>query len=280
MQLYKNGADHTPSPCRSYLNYGLFEYPERVQIWDLRLDTWYYQIDEELGHMGLQDGPVTCEGGPLYLWQQLAGFRDAFADLARLRPVAQVNYQEREPIPAGYWAAAPMESEDAFVRTVETGFRAHDHILQGAYVMWEGRAMVRDHSGDLVERWLPDMGFTRLYAGLNGKPLRDLTHGQPVQWRAPVYMNFVSLFRRDNTEILTAARDQWKRLQALEPPATVDFDESSPAELIVALADPPAGTPPDNEELYERNTPRLREAIRRWEQATGHPFEWEVSLED
>jgi len=165
------------------------------------------------------------------------------------------------------------------VRAVETGFRSRDHILQGGYVVWEGRAVVRDNNRDFVEHWLPDMGFTRLYAGLDGKPLRELSQGQPVQWRAPVFMNFVSLFRRDNRDVLAVARAQWRRLRSLDPIATVDLGESSPAKLIVALADPPSGTPSDNRDLYEFNAPRLRAAIAKWEQATGHPFQWATSLD-
>jgi hypothetical protein len=236
-------------------------------------------MDEQLGRMELPAGPVIREGGGRYLWQQFAAFRDAFAPGARLHAVAQINYQEREPIPAGYWASAPLESEAAFVRAVETGFHSRDHILQGGYVVWEGRAVVRDKKSDLVEHWLPDMGFTRLYAGLDGRPLRALSQGQPVAWRAEVYMNFVSLFRRDNSTVLAMARTQWKRLRSLDPTATVDREESSPAELIVALADPPSGTPSDNRDLYESNAPRLRGAIAKWEQATGHPFKWATSLD-
>jgi len=277
---HQDGGGNDPSnPYRLYLNYGLFEYPERVRIWDLQLDTWYFDMDEQLGRMERQAGPVIREGGGRYLWQQLAAFRDAFAPVARLHPVAQINYQEREPIPAGYWTSAPLESEAAFVRAVETGFRSRDHILQGGYVVWEGRAVVRDNNRDFVEHWLPDMGFTRLYAGLDGKPLRELSQGQPVQWRAPVFMNFVSLFRRDNRDVLAVARAQWRRLRSLDPTATVDLGESSPAKLIVALADPPSGTPSDNRDLYEFNAPRLRAAIAKWEQATGHPFQWATSLD-
>jgi hypothetical protein len=68
-------------------------------------------------------------------------------------------------------------------------------------------------------------------------------------------------------------------LRSLDPTATVDLGESSPAKLIVALADPPSGTPSDNRDLYEFNTPRLRAAIAKWEQATGHPFQWATSLD-
>lgn len=274
-----NHPSHWRQLYRNYLNYGLFESPERAPIWDLRLDTWYYQTDEALGRMDLQAGPVIREGGLRTLWQQLAAFRDAWAPLARLQSVAYINYQEREPIPAGYFASAPLESEAAFTRAVETGFRARDHILQGGYVVWDGLVMVRDDHGDVVERWLPDLGFTRLYADLDGRRLQDVSQGQPLRWWAYVHMNFVSLFRRDNCETLTLARERWKRLRALDPTATVDSDESSPAEVIVALADPPSGAPYDNRALYDCNAPRLREAIAQWERATGHSFQWATSLD-
>src|SRR5690242_9245295 len=119
MQQRDGGANGPSNPYPLYLNYGLFEYPERVRIWDLQLDTWYFDMDEQLGRMELQAGPVIHEGGGRYLWQQFAAFRDAVAPVARLHPVAQINFQEREPIPAGYWASAPLESEAAFVRAVE-----------------------------------------------------------------------------------------------------------------------------------------------------------------
>lgn len=280
MQHRDSGVNPPSLPLERYLNYGRFDHPERVRIWDVRLDTWYYLADENLGRMDLPAGPVTRAGGVRHLWQQLAAFHAAFAPMARLHPVAQINYQEREPIPAGYWTRAPLESEAAFVHAVETGFRAREHILQGGYVEWDGLAMVWDDTtGDVVERWLPDMGHTWLYAGLEGKSLPDLSQGQAVPWWAFVHMNFISLFRRDNSATLAVARAQWKRLRALDPTTTVDRNESSPAELIVALADPPSGAPPDNQDLYAVNAPRLRGAIAQWEQATGQPFQWKTSLD-
>lgn len=279
MRHRDSGANHPSSRYQHYLNYGLFEYPEQVRIWELRLDTWYYQMDEELGRIELQAGSVAREGGGRYLWQQLAAFRDAFASIARLHSLVQINYQEHEPVPAGYWVSASVDSEAAFVRAVETGFRSPDHVLQGAYISWDGRAVVRDKSSDVVEYWLPNMGFTRLYADFDGRQLRDLREGQPVRWWATIYMNFVSLFRRDNRDVLEVARAQWKQLRALDPSVTMDRDETSPAELLVALVNPPSGTPLDNRELYEYNAPVLRGAVAKWEQATGHPFQWATSLD-
>ncbi|HEY7778863.1 MAG TPA: hypothetical protein VIC85_01505 [Ktedonobacterales bacterium] len=279
MHHRRHGANQPPSPYEQYLNYGLFERPERVGIWDLHLDTWYYELDKVIGQMEPAQGPVTHEGGGHYLWRQLSAFRDAFASLARLDATARVNLQEREPIPTGYWADVPLADEATFLRAVEAAFARPDDVLRGAYVGWDARVVVRDDEGRPVERWLPHTEKTWLRADLEGRRLADVSAGQPVRWRALVYMSFVSLFRRDNGAVLAVARDTWRRLRALNPAETLDRDELSPAELIVALADPPAGTPSNNQDLYERNAPRLREAVARWEYTTGYPFEWRTSLD-
>jgi hypothetical protein len=63
-------------------------------------------------------------------------------------------------------------------------------------------------------------------------------------------------------------------LQDADPEISLDEDDSTELAYLVALVDPPAGTPPSNQDLYAAHWPLLQQAIRRWEQSLGSTFHW------
>jgi hypothetical protein len=109
-------------------------------------------------------------------------------------------------------------------------------------------------------------------------------------WKVELGCSFLSLFRSTNAEVLARVRERCQRWLEVHPSGVVDppddeddesqgtGDEWEEEDYIVTLATPPPGTPPDNRDLYERNAPRLRAAVGRWEEKLGAPFEWAVDL--
>ena len=91
-----------------------------------------------------------------------------------------------------------------------------------------------------------------------------------------------ALFFADNRDVLVPARrfHRAKKQGIAEDagrtddraPATEDIEEVFSGS--VTLLEPPPGTPETNQDLSERNAPRLRAAIAQWEQVSGHAFEW------
>jgi hypothetical protein len=83
--------------------------------------------------------------------------------------------------------------------------------------------------------------------------------------------------------MLERVRAYWRAWLEAHLPDAAPGDEISRALLqdvrerhdneayVMTLAEPPDGTPLDNQDLYERNWPRLQAAVQRWLQ---HPFRW------
>jgi hypothetical protein len=257
-----------------------------------RMDTWYYLYNELLGTLEMGMGPLTArQGAGRFMGEHLARFLDAWGRLARPQELSiSFNRVSGRPVGDGFLVEARepqavMQEVQERVQQVSadsefmTVMRGHFDVL----------VTLRADDGTLQDRWLSRAA--RVYFASdwrdwsNAARLLALDPASPeshVHWSASVDLEVLSLFRRDNHAVLERVRHQWQVLRATHPEAKrLDIDDNHPDDwMIVTLAKPPADTPPDNQELYERNAPRLREAISRWEQATGHHFEWAVSLDD
>lgn len=173
--------------------------------------------------------------------------------------------------------------------------------ITGFIVVFDLQAPVRDEHGQLAQVWIPNAGSANYHArytagSVSNRPrsvavtylLTPSAQAGIAPWKVELECSFLSLFRSTNAEVLARVRDRWQRWLVAHPSGTADVpddedDESQGAgdeteDYIVTLAVPPPGTPPDNRDLYERNTPRLRAAIERWEERLGAPFEWAVDL--
>lgn len=166
------------------------------------------------------------------------------------------------------------------------------------------QANVRDNAGRLAQVWLPYGGHAYYHAHYSDGTRSNLPQSVAVTYRltpsaqsgsAPwvvqLHCKFLSIFRADNGELLARVRSVWQQWQQAHPIETStdnaddEYDDKNgweneeyAGDYIITLAAPPHGTPPDNRELSERNTPYLHSAVARWEQRLGTSFEWAVTL--
>lgn len=258
--------DSNPSAPPSYMryvDYGDFPRPDEVVLFQLRMDTWYFRELEDLGRMPLGNGPITKESGVAQaLGSYIAGFKEAFAGLFRLN--TQDSY-------FGVQLASDQFAEQFAARLPER------KVIDGVSTHFAVWAALRDWQGAIQHQWMTGVGNFWLSARRNtAAGSEDLN--TPRSWSARVIVGVGSLFRPDSQQALTHIRTVWEDLRQQHPEVTsfADMPESDDLEgpLGITLTEVPPGTPSDNRELAALNLPRLQAAVARWEQITGHSFEW------
>jgi hypothetical protein len=215
----------------------------------------------------------------------------------------QSTYERLTSFSGGFAGLRTQEEVEALQTTPEQP--AYEGIT-GFIVGFALQATVRDEHGQLAQVWIPKAGSANYHArytagSVSNRPrsvavtylLTPSAQAGIAPWTVDLDCNFLSLFRATNAEVLARVRERWQHWLEAHPSGTADVpddedDESEQGEgasdewevedHIVTLAQPPLGTPPDNQDLYKRNTPLLRTAVRRWEEKLGAPFEWAVDL--
>jgi hypothetical protein len=283
-------------------NAGNFPFP----FFAVNMDTWYYMVawadpnHVTLGALVLADAPLTAaQGVAAFIARQVVAFLDAFAGV--FRPVwVQVGYHEPRSnntiFHAFHFAGPQSPEEGAAIQTaLEASADAYESLVT-LRIAYDMRATVRDEHGQFTEIWLPDAGEASYHAHHTAGSLsqylahygaRSLSLLAPsaqeriAQWSAKLECNFISLLRESNADMLGRVRTRWQRwLQTHPIDAESDDeleDEHENESYVITLAVPPPATPPDNWDLAERNLPRVRAAVARWEQRLGTPFEWVVT---
>lgn len=280
-----------------------------VPYLSLNLDSWYYSewADPDhaamLGTLELGIGPLTvAQGASDFIARQVAAFQGAFADLFRPTTV-EVWYKPKltAPMKNAFHFAAPKSPTEVQAMQSQLEHSSYDGITS-LWITFDVRTVVRDWDGELRPTWLPAAGqlwCNATYAsgmehegpgtGAARYRLTPLAQAGMAVWTATLRCSVISLFRRSNAGALTYARAEWQSwLQAHPQTNTSVGDEQAeddahaetPYAYIVTLAEPPPGTPADNQMLHDLNTPRLREAVSRWEQALGQSLQWGVDLEE
>jgi hypothetical protein len=295
----------TPAELRTYRDYSLFQ---------LNMDTWYYSEWADpnqwatLGSAALGEGPLTvAQGVAAFVAQQVADFRDAFADL--FRPVAvRVGYYKPHLSGVGRIVNDfPAPETPADVQAIQTTLEQSSATYEGITFLgidFALRATVRGDDGQLVEVWLPYAGeaaySARYFDGYRSNLpqsvavtylLTPAAQTGIVPWTVDLHCNFISLFRATNAEVLARVRASWHAWLQTHPieAAQGDADDGNEGDgtgeeadyeedFILTLAVPPQGTPPDNRDLSARNAPRLRAAVARWEERLSATFEWTVTV--
>jgi hypothetical protein len=271
----------------------------------LTMDTWYYaewadhHHTASLGTLALGDGPLTAaQGAAAFIARQVALFLDAFSGIF-LPTAVRVGYRPHLTGVVYHAFDFPVPETPEEVQAIQTSLEqsAYDGIVNLTidFDLW---ATVRDEDGQFTQLWLPDAGTARYRAhytdGYSADPprygavtylLTPEAQAGRAPWAVDLECNFISLFRATNADVLARVRGQWQQWLQTHPLNMELSDEGDGAEdaseqddEVVTLAVPPHGTPPDNRDLYDRNTPRLRAAVARWEQRLGTPFEWAVTL--
>lgn len=279
----------------------------------INMDSWYYAEWADpnhlasLGTVALGDAPLTAaQGVAAFVARQVALFLDAFAGV--FRPVwVQVGFQPRLSgvVFHAFHFAGPQIPED--VAAIQTALEQSADAYEGLVsirIAYEMRATVRNANRQLTEVWLPEAGEASYQAHYTDGYRSNLPRSVAVthlltpsaqagiaQWTANLECTFISLLRESNADVLGRVRTRWQQWLQTHPidaeladgnedenDETVGDSEERTEEYIVTLAVPPSGTPSDNRDLAERNMPRVRAAVARWEQRLGTPLEWVVTL--
>lgn len=278
-----------------------------LPLFHVNMDTWYYSewADSNhralLGTLALGDAPLApAQGVAAFVARQVTAFLDAFSGV--FHPVAvRVWYKPRLSgvVHHAFDFPAPETSKD--VQAIQTTLEQAADTYEGITsldIEFALRATVRDENGQLAQIWLPDAGEASYHAHYSDGYVSNLPRSVAVTyvltplaqegiapWAVNLECNYMSLFRESNNDVLTRVRSQWQRWLQTHPTNSPLDDEDDDAvgdsegwkeDYIVTLAVPPPGMPPDNRELYERNTPRVHAAVARWEERLGTAFEWAV----
>jgi hypothetical protein len=274
-------AGGRPEP-EDYVNYGvLIGNPDNPYL-HTRMDTWYYSDSvDDVGEMDLGEASLSARNGlGVAATHWLAAWWEGFRGLALPLDVSAPYVKSLRP--TVLLGEHKVIQPDTTPQAVGSWLETITYPIYQLHIPFDLEVTVRAWDGTLQETRLLRPGFVDLSAtGWDPRnwTVDELAEPPVMAWRALMTLDNVSLFRRSNAPVLQRVRRLWKMRRELDP-GSGSLEVHTEDDAIVTLADPPPGTPPDNEELYERNAPRLREAIRRWEQATGCPFKWKVSLED
>jgi hypothetical protein len=257
-----------------YVNYGLQAITRTPELLRLRMDTWYYADSDHLGHIALGDTGVTAEKGlPTFLVDQLAQVFAMSGPYIRFHPNVRIGHQPTlSSIRASVTPLTALNEKDLLAKL-------HHWLQQTPDVVtlllsdFDLCLAVRATDGEVIDCWLPLAGNLSLSAQVESTQKDRQTHASTFAWQGGLDLRVLSLFRRDNEAEIQHARILWERFRDADPEIDI-FPEEADEDPIVVLADSPAGTPRDNEELCKRNLPRIQAIIHAWEAATDRRFHW------
>lgn len=268
-QLYRVGGR-----WEDYTNFGILQdfKDSGDNIFPLHIDTWYYDnAINPLGHMDLRKiGTKDHLDTGAFLAQQAETFSEAFSGLVQLHTIARVGYRPPEERIRSFALNSSMDRLTALAQELPGA------IILGSIIRFDVLVTLRGPDGYIGDIWLRNVGDLQLFGGIVEPPPQSSGNSARAAGHAILQLDVASLFMSDNQTTLVQTRNQWKRIREIDPTVTIDLREDSPASPVVTLVDPPSSTPLDNQELFEKNGPRLAQAISIWEDRTRCPFIWEI----
>jgi hypothetical protein len=255
-----------------YTNYGILQdlWESVGNIFPLHMDTWYFDdAYSPVGHMDLGEyGMVEQLSVGAFLTEQVHAFGEAFTAIVRLHTDATVYYRRPDQ------GIRTFHLDESVDQLPEIAKQLPDSLITGLIVRFDVLATLRGPDGYIGDLWLRNVGALQLSIRIPAQAQQRAALPHVSPWMTTLHLDIVSLFLPDNQATLLQTRNEWKRLREVDPTVTIDSREDSPAPPVVTLVDPPPSTPLNNQELYEKNGPRLAQAISAWEGLTGHPFMW------
>jgi hypothetical protein len=267
--------------------------------------------DAIIGTVDVGEAPLTlAQGVSAFLVEQVQAFHDQFAGV--LRPRALYLYpksdltgvgSEQQYFQAPKTAADAQALQDAIDRLTSYRPWVGDvpvDAITGMAIVYDLFATIGDERGAYQDLWLPWAGRMWYHANDYWQGYIPPTHGvvgthvlSPLAkvgravWDAKLTCDFLSLFRPDNVAVLDRVRAYWQTWLQAHPPGDLPEDDMTHEQLeeaeekpheayFMTLTEPPDGTPLDNQDLHERNWPRLQAAVQRWERWLQRPFSWSV----
>jgi hypothetical protein len=261
-----------------YVNHGLEAIARTPELLQLRMDTWYYADIDHLGDLALGNVGVTAETGmPAFVVEQLAHVLAGFGPYVRFAPTVLVGHKPTLKSIRAFVAPLVAQIPEERLEKLQRWLQQTPDIVTLIVCDFDLYLAVRTASAAVVDHWLPLVGRLSFSARLDANQEDAQTHISTVAWQGGLDLRVLSLFRRDNEVEIQHARALWERFHDADPEIDL-FPEKANEDPIVVLAESPAGTPPDNEELCKRNLPRLRTMINAWEAMTGSRFHWTAQV--
>lgn len=274
-----DGWNQTTTPRRRemFVNYGTLTERDADVILPLQLDTWFFQEIPSLGKMSIGANELTAAGDVAgFLAERLGAFYNAMSPLARFCSKLTVWYKSSPPILRTFNMSLDANTPTDLEAQLHASLGERSAVV-GISSEFDLMIAVRASDGQIRDHWLLHQGSIHLQAQL-GRDIRLSSQGKvALPWQARLVTPVTSVFRSNNQLTLLHARALWRRLRQLDP--TIDaFPPAIDEDLVVTLAEPPRNTPADNRALQTRNAPRLEAALKRWQEATGQQFVWDVPL--
>jgi hypothetical protein len=269
----------------AYINAESLQLPHDAHYLALRMDTWYFCEAEEVGSLDLGEAPIVGSAAVAeQLARNVASVSHAFADLAHVQGIS-VYYRPALDAPAVHKFYFPPMTTDTLARAVETRLAQRPCFVTALDVSLNLEVTLRDHRGALTAATLPGAASVYFAAQWASRSTPYLVMPQPIPsarqgsapWTATLSLDVASLFRQTNAAVLDEVRAEWQHARSggTEADGIVGAHECC---AVVTLARTPAGTPPDNRELAERNAPRLESAVARWASGLRASFAWQTPL--
>jgi hypothetical protein len=264
-----------------------------------------------IGAVDLGEAPLTlAQGVSAFLIDQMQAFQEHCCGV--LRPRALYLYTLPELTGVGseqHYFRVPNTAEDAqaLQEAIDrlTSYRSgvgdvSVDAIHGMAIISDMFVTIRDERSAYQDLWLPWAGTMWYHANDYWEGYIPPTHGVVgthvlsslakagrAVWSAKLASDFLSLFRPDNSEVLDRVRAYWQAWLQGHPSSDLPEDSITQEELeeaeekpheayVMTLAEPPDETPPDNQDLYERNWPRLQAVLQRWQNGLHRPFEWKI----
>lgn len=246
-----------------YINGGALPHDTIVPWLGLRIDTWYvFALDQigriELGRVAYSSTRSVGED----LLQHISVFLEVFQDLVRIRQLIlhHCELPNSTSIQSYFLSSQdPITLLDEGKQFVSTTSRT----VIGCLAEFDLCAALRGFDGLLYDRWLPEAGRLTIGSNLIDYSKQEAVNHFTMSWEVILASVVASLFRENNSTILTECRSHWE--EGRKGPSTGG---------IITLVAPPEGTAATNSELFRQNMERLREAVNTWQQRTGSKFVW------
>lgn len=265
-------------------NFGSLD--EESPLLALELDTWYYLPFDSIGDMRWRpEYPVVLNMPQASSLQQLLAHTGrAFHGL--MSPSSCVMSVGSHPtsiqhygvgVPVAY--IANSEETDAF-----THFIAEQNLEGKAVfsvrVRWDTFVTCRDATGQQGNHWIPQCANITLVPEIDNVKVLD-SEAPSTSWQATFTCGCASIFRQDNSDILSRTREHWRSIQQANPDVTMFPDDADEYDDLFTTAGPTTAGPTSNHavsnaELWSVNFPRLEACVREWERLTSGTFHWQL----
>jgi|SRR5579862_835075 len=241
-----------------FTNFGLVDDFVDCNLFDMRVDSWFYDDFTPLGQMAYTRPHME---DPLQIAQEFQiafeTFTQSFAPVLHPRSSILLAYKHSGDPVKTLTDTVQYGEIIRFVRyTEEASGKVWE--LESALARLDSCLFIRDEQGSIAQQVLYNSGDLAIRIA-------------DRQVHVSVQLGAGSILLPDNSGILHKARERWRQVRSVNPLATWD-EEGDEDSLVVTLVEPPSDTPLDNHTLCDINLPIMQSAIEQWSKHMGEQF--------